>query len=121
MVHLLLVDDDLNQRDLNRQIFEIFGYQVTTAGSGQEALHVLERETVDLIITDWNMPDQNGIDLSMTIRARWPAPPIILLTGYAVEDAERQAAGSGITTVLGKPILPDELDRIVKQVLARDA
>lgn len=118
MAHLLFVDDDANQRDLHRQIFEIFGYQVTTAGSAHDALHVMEQVPFDLIITDWNMPDQSGIDLAMSIRTRWPQPPIILLTGYAVEDAERQAAGSGISQVVGKPIGPEELERVIKTCLA---
>lgn len=117
MAHLLFVDDDDAQRDINRQIFEILGYKVTTAGSAQEALHALEQEPFDLIITDWNMPDRSGIDLARSIRSRWPKLPIILLTGYAVEDAERQAAGSGVSTVVGKPIGPEELDQVIKQCL----
>lgn len=117
MAHLLFVDDDASQRDLHRQIFEIFGYKVSIAGSAQEALQALEQEPFDLIVTDWNMPDRSGIDLAMSIRARWPKPPIILLTGYAVEDAERQAAGSGVSKIVGKPIGPEELDQVIKKFL----
>ena len=121
MAHLLFVDDDANQRMLHRSLFEHFGYEVTSAGSAQEALLALETHMIDLVVTDWNMPDQNGIDLAKSIHARWPGLPIILLTGYGVADAERAAAGSGISRVIGKPVMLDELRMIVNTTLRKTA
>lgn len=121
MAHLLFVDDDENQRVLHRRLFEHFGYEVTSAGSAQEALLVLETNVIDLVVTDWSMPGQNGIDLAESIHARWPGLPIILLTGYGVADAERAAAGSGISRVIGKPVMPDELRTIVNATLKETA
>jgi DNA-binding NtrC family response regulator len=117
MAHLLFVDDDENQRMLHRSLFEHFGYEGSSAGSAQEALLALETHAIDLVVTDWNMPDQNGIDLTKSIHARWPGLPIILLTGYGVADASRAAAGSGISRVIGKPVMPDELRMIVNATL----
>jgi two-component system response regulator PilR (NtrC family) len=120
-VHLLFVDDDENQRTLHRRLFEHFGYAVTSAASAHEALLALETPGIDLVVTDWNMPDQNGIALATAIHARWPGLPIILLTGYGVADAERAAAGSGITRVIGKPVMLDELRTIVNATLKTTA
>ena len=120
-VHLLFVDDDENQRRLHQRLFEHFGYTVTSAGSAHEALRALETPGIDLVVTDWNMPDQNGIALATAIHARWPGLPIILLTGYGVADAERAAAGSGITRVIGKPVMLDELRTIVNATLKTTA
>ena len=117
MAHLLFVDDSERQCMLHRRLFEHFGYEVTSVGSAQEALLALETHVIDLVVTDWNMPDQNGIDLAKSIHARWPGLPIILLTGYGVADAERAAAGSGISRVIGKPVMPGELRTIVNAAL----
>lgn len=119
--HLLFVDDDGNQRMLHQQLFEHFGYTVTTAANAHAALLALETHAIDLVVTDWNMPDQNGIDLAKAIHARWPGLPIILLTGYGVADAERAAAGSGISRVIGKPVMLDELRTIVTATLKQTA
>jgi DNA-binding NtrC family response regulator len=121
MVHLLFVDDDENQRTIHRRLFKHFGYAVTSAGSAHEALLALETPGIDLVVTDWNMPDQNGIALATAIHARWPGLPIILLTGYGVADAERAAAGSGIARVIGKPVMLDELRTIVNATLKTTA
>ena len=117
MAHLLFVDDDESQRMLHRRLFEHFGYQVTSAVGAPEALRLLETLVIDLVVTDWNMPGQNGIDLAKSIHARWPGLPIILLTGYGVADAERAAADSGISRVIGKPVMMDELRSIVSATL----
>jgi DNA-binding NtrC family response regulator len=121
IAHLLFVDDDEKQRMLHRSLFEHFGYEVAIAGSAQETLLALETHAIDLVVTDWNMPDQNGIDLAKSIHARWPELPIILLTGYGVADAERAAAGSGISRVVGKPVMLDELRVIVNATLKKTA
>lgn len=121
MAHLLFIDDDKSQRLLHRLLFEHFGFAVTVAGSAHEALLALETHVIDLVVTDWSMPGQNGIDLAKSIHARWPGLPIILLTGYGVEDAERAAAGSGVSRVIGKPVMPDELRMIVNAVLKKTA
>jgi len=121
MAHLLFVDDDANQRTFHRSLFEHLGYRVTSAGGSQEALLALETHAIDLVVTDWNMPDQNGIDLARSIHVRWPELPIILLTGYAVPDAERAAAGSGISHVIGKPVMLDKLRTIVNATLKKTA
>ncbi len=121
MAHLLFVDDNENQRTLHRSLFEHFGYEVTVTGTAKETLLTLETHVIDLVVTDWNMPDQNGIDLARSIHARWPGLPIILLTGYGVADAERAAAGAGISRVVGKPVMPDELRVIVNATLKKTA
>jgi DNA-binding NtrC family response regulator len=119
MAHLLFIDDNENQRMLHQSLFEHFGFEVSSAGSAQEALLALETHGIDLVVTDWNMPDQNGIDLAKSIHARWPGLPIVLLTGYGVEDAERAAAGAGISRVVGKPVMPDALRTIVDVTLKK--
>jgi two-component system response regulator PilR (NtrC family) len=121
IAHLLFVDDDENQRRLHQSLFEHFGYEVTIAGSAEETLLALATHAIDLVVTDWNMPDQNGIDLAKSIHARWPGLPIILLTGYGVADAERAAAGAGISRVIGKPVMLDELRTIVNATLKKTA
>lgn len=70
VARVVLVDDLSYVRDALAELLRTAGYQVVAAGSGEEALAALERESADLLLTDLNMPDMSGWDLAREIRAR---------------------------------------------------
>ncbi len=121
MAHLLVVEDEPNQRLLCRRVFELFGHAVATADSAEEAIQELERSRFDLVMTDWNLPGMDGIDLAQKIREEWPGLPVVLVTGSDEGEARRRAAGSGIRQVVGKPWLPDDLEQTVIDCLGKVA
>jgi PAS domain S-box-containing protein len=85
---ILVVDDDELVLDGTSATLQDLGHTVFEAASGRDALSILSRgERIDLVITDQVMPEMSGIELSATIKARWPHIPIILMTGYAEEPA----------------------------------
>lgn len=89
---ILVVDDALTVRELQRTILARAGYQVTTAGDGQEALAVIDQAEPDLVMTDVEMPVMDGLELVRAIRAhpRWSNVPVVILTSRG-DDVDRQA------------------------------
>lgn len=86
---ILVVDDDPAISLLVRQVLVREGYEVRIAGSGEQALERLDRESFDLLITDKNMPEMTGLQLIRAVRQRRPTLPVILMTAYpgAREDS----------------------------------
>lgn len=117
---LLLVDDEPNILAALRRLFRGAPQRVLTAGGGAEALEILAREPVDLIISDMQMPDMNGAQLLEEVRQRWPQVVRILLTGHSDMAATIAAINRGeIYRYIAKPWNDDELRLIVRYALER--
>lgn len=84
---LLLVDDEPNILASLRRVFQRENYELLFAQSGSEALAIIEKQPVELIMTDFMMPGMNGSELLQEVRARWPQTIRIMLTGHANTDA----------------------------------
>ncbi|MFL6451461.1 MAG: response regulator [Bryobacteraceae bacterium] len=80
---ILLVNDNTDGNSARQSVLEELGYKVFSARCGREALQVLEKESVDLIITDYRMSPVNGLELIAKIRQASKALPVVLLTGFA--------------------------------------
>jgi PAS domain S-box-containing protein len=90
LVVLAVDDDDLVLMNTTAML-EDLGHRVLEASSGTQALEILRRETVDLVITDQAMPQMTGAQLAEAIRAEWPTLPILLATGHAELEPETGA------------------------------
>jgi len=110
-MNVLIVDDDDFALDVLEQTMARMGYNVVSAQNGKEAMGVLRRGDIHLVITDWDMPAMNGIDLCRAIRGEELAGYvyIIMLTGR--EGAKQRMAGlcAGADAFLNKPLDPEEL------------
>lgn len=116
---VLIVDDAPELLLLLRKLVERMGYQVEMASGARDALKILEARPVDLLLTDWSMPGMNGGELIAAVKEddRTREIPIIVLTGHDT-DAEREAAeAAGCDRFLVKPIMRDELQRVIGQLL----
>lgn len=80
---LLLVDDEPSILSALRRLFRPCGYRILTAESGAGGLELLERENIDLVISDMRMPVMDGAQFLERVRGGWPRVVRILLTGYA--------------------------------------
>ena len=108
---ILVVDDCDTTRKLLSYIIRERGYKIISATNGIEALEVMATNSVDLIVTDLNMPQMDGYELSKSLRAQDTTReiPIIMVTTEA-GDADRKAGlEAGGTTYLSKPISPQRL------------
>jgi response regulator RpfG family c-di-GMP phosphodiesterase len=119
---LLCVDDEPNILAALRRLFRSSGYRVLTAGSGAEGLAVLEREVVDLVISDMRMPEMDGARFLAQVRQRWPDSTRLLLTGYADIQSILDAINDGeIYRYITKPWDDTDIQLIVRHALERRA
>jgi two-component system chemotaxis sensor kinase CheA len=94
---ILVVDDALTVRELQRSIFEHAGYRVRTAANGVEALDRMTQDIPDLVLTDIEMPQMDGFQLTEAIRARpgFASVPVIILTSRGSEESRRRGLDAG--------------------------
>ena len=114
---LLVVDDEPLILELLQSALEQDGYQVYCAASGQEALNLFDRETVDLAILDYSLPDLCGADLFHQLRAANPKLPVIFLTGHPNLEVAVGLMKSGVRDYLTKPFCPAKLSTHIRDIL----
>ncbi|HEX8846744.1 MAG TPA: response regulator [Pyrinomonadaceae bacterium] len=116
---VLIVDDAPELLLLLRKLVARMGYQVEIAAGAREALEILRAKQIDLLLTDWSMPGMSGGELIAAMKddERLREIPTIVLTGHDTES-ERQAAETvGCDRFLVKPIMRDDLQRIINEML----
>lgn len=116
---MLIVDDEpVICRGLSETIsWETIGVEVVgEASDGEEALELISRQPVDLVLTDINMDGMDGLSLSRTLREQYPHIRIIILSGYNDFEYARQALRIGLEDYLLKPVDVDELVGMVKRI-----
>lgn len=115
---ILLVDDEEGYRELVARMLAKAGYEVVQAADGIEALSLLEKSKIDLVISDILMPVLNGYALVARLRAKWPNMPVILTTGFLSMDAAKTMM-NGSVDFIPKPINADTLiDMIHRRILS---
>lgn len=115
---LLIVEDDVFVQRLLAAYLRQVGYKVSQAESGNEMFAILDKEDVDLVILDLNLPDEDGLVLARKIRARWSVP-IIVLTARSRREDKLAALEIGADDFMSKPADPEELALRVRNVLKR--
>ena len=108
--HVLIVDDDIELLLVCQQLLETYGYQVSTAQNGVEALKVMKSQTVDAILCDLDMPELSGDLFYMAVGRTWPQlqKRFIFVTGHAEDTIYQGFLRGSKVTVLSKPV-PVEL------------
>ena len=115
---LLLVDDEPGILSSLRRLLRPTGYKIHTAESGMSGLELLERETVDLVISDMRMPEMDGAKFLEQVRNRWPGITRILLTGYADINSTMDAINRGeIYRYISKPWVDSDLLLVIRDAL----
>jgi len=115
---ILIVDDSVSMRQMTKIILKGAGYQVLEAKDGNEALETLH-EDIDLVITDYNMPNMNGITLIKEIRQgiHNKSVPILMLTTETDQTRKEEGKLAGATGWLTKPFDKESLLRVIQKVL----
>jgi len=118
---ILLVEDEDDVRELAREILAADGFTVLEAASPGEALRVADRHTgvVNLVVTDVVMPEMSGRELAVVLVQRWPATPVLYISGYSQDAIAEHGVLDAGTTLLAKPFTPDDLRRTVARLLER--
>lgn len=118
MTVVLTVDDSASMRQMVSYTLRRGGYDVLEASDGVEALALLDRSPADVVITDQNMPNMDGLALTRALRAdaRWSKVPILVLTTEGDQSLKQAGREAGATGWLLKPFDPVRLLQVVGQV-----
>jgi two-component system, response regulator FlrC len=110
---ILIVEDDAGLREALVDTLLLGGYKVIEADSAEQALLKLQDQVVDLVVSDIQMGDMNGLSLLRNIKHRYPQLPTLLMTAYATINDAVQAMRDGATDYLSKPFAPEVLLNLV--------
>ena len=114
---ILIVDDEPALRELTREILNIAGYTVLIAGDASAALAILEKEIIDLMISDIIMPKMNGYDLAKIVSDKYPRTKIQLASGYSSEQSIDESQEQLHRNILRKPFRSSDLLNTIAELL----
>ena len=118
---ILVVDDSRVMRQIVIRTLRHAGYgghDVVEAENGAEALTAVRTDAPALVLSDWNMPEMNGIDLLRTLRAGGDATPFGFVTSECSDEMRSQATAAGAAFLIAKPFTPETFDEALGAVLA---
>ncbi|APS83802.1 two-component system response regulator [Piscirickettsia salmonis] len=115
---IMIIDDEAPIRDMVRYALELSHFEVIEAETAKEGQRKIIEKTPDLLLLDWMLPDQAGIELAQTLKVQYPALPIIMLTARAEEESRVLGLEQADDYVI-KPFSPRELIARIKAVLRR--
>jgi two-component system sensor histidine kinase/response regulator len=117
----LLVEDNAINRMVGQRLLEKLGFEVALAENGREAIAAVEGQRFDAIIMDCQMPEMDGFEATRRLRASGAArgAPILAITARAMEGDRAACLAAGMDGYLSKPIRPEDLSRMLEQLLSR--
>ncbi|HUK13220.1 MAG TPA: PAS domain S-box protein [Thermoanaerobaculaceae bacterium] len=118
---VLVVEDEEGARQGLSEILHMLGYRATAVADGEQAGRLPAEPAFGVLIADVMLPGSSGPELSRALRERWPGLRVILISGYAEDEAIRQAAGPGRYHFLQKPFDVETLARELRAALEEDA
>ncbi|HKX33202.1 MAG TPA: ATP-binding protein [Blastocatellia bacterium] len=122
-IRVLVIDDEVDAREMLIAALTLYGAQVTATQSAAEALAQLEQWRPDVLISDLGMPDEDGLSLMRKVRAREPEEggdiPAVALTAYVRAEDRINALAAGYQLHVSKPVEPDELATSIANLLGR--
>jgi two-component system, chemotaxis family, chemotaxis protein CheY len=122
-IKILVVDDFATMRKVIRNLLKQVGYEnIAEAEDGVLALRVLKSQKVDLVISDWNMPNMTGLELLKAVRAdeELKTTPFLMVTAEALQDNVIAAVKAGVSNYIVKPftaeVLNDKITKILEKI-----
>ena len=117
--NVLVVDDEKTVCNSCKKILTREGYNVEVAMSGEEALSKVKGNDFDVLVTDWKMPQLDGIEVANRIKKENPNIAVVMITGYPSVETSIKALRSGISDYVPKPFTPTELSDAMIRALAK--
>ena len=116
---ILIVDDEIVICKSCEKVFKRAGHTTVIANGGKEALHILGRETFDVVFTDLKMMDLGGMEVLQEIKQKYPETLVVIITGYATVASAVETMRSGAFDFLPKPFTPSELLAVLNKALEK--
>jgi len=120
---VLIVEDYLDTRSMMKLLLESLNYTVLTAANGETALTIAAKNHIDLIVTDFNLPDITGAALIRRLRQMsedLKSVPIVMLTALDADEYRHLAAQAGCNEFIVKPVDFDTLERVVDSLVRQN-
>jgi DNA-binding NtrC family response regulator len=114
---ILIVDDERFMVHTLSRLLQLLGYETMSAFNGRQALETFHSESVDLVLSDIHMPEMNGMQLMETIKREKPRLPVVLITGYGVDDIVSDQGKTDADAVLCKPFKIADLKQTIENAL----
>jgi DNA-binding NtrC family response regulator len=115
--NILVIDDEAAQRDVLTGYLKKKGYKIFSASSGKEGIEITGRNPVDIILSDFKMPDLNGIEVLDQIKKINPEISFVIVTAYGTVENAVKAMRLGAFDYLSKPVDLDELDLMIERII----
>lgn len=113
---ILVVDDEEFMLNSLSKLLGLMGFGTETAGSGEGALEIINSQSIDLVITDVNMPGMSGMELLKHIKQDKPELPVIIITGFGIEKAQAMAKENEADGFLPKPFRMNDIKNLIDRV-----
>ncbi|MFH1359696.1 MAG: response regulator [Candidatus Omnitrophota bacterium] len=117
---ILVVDDKKVIGDLFDYTLGYRGHEITVVDNVQKTLEAIKKEKYDIVFLDIVIPDTDGVEIFKKIKEVAPDLPIVMMSGYSVEERRKEAIEMGAVACLVKPFEMEEVRRIIKGVLAKE-
>lgn len=114
---ILIVDDNPHMSNLLSDILDFFDYKAVGARDGEEALKTLSEKSFDMVITDLRMPRMDGMNLLRALKERFPALPVVVITGFGTDSSRSDALAAQADGFLAKPFKVEEIKELLKKHL----
>jgi DNA-binding NtrC family response regulator len=118
-IAILVVDDDLMMRQLLEKILRRDGYRVLSVAEGEEALAIMSKEEISIVISDLQMPGMSGFDLLKAVKKDYPQIGIIMMTAYGDTYTVKDALLLGADEYITKPFKSFEISMVVERAYWR--
>ena len=115
--NILVIDDEAAQRDVLTGYLKKKGYQIFAASSGKEGIEITKNESVDIILSDFKMPDLNGIEVLEQVKKMNPEISFVIVTAYGTVENAVKAMRLGAFDYISKPVDLDELDLMIERII----
>jgi two-component system, chemotaxis family, chemotaxis protein CheY len=121
-IKILIVDDFATMRKVIRNLLKQLGYEnIAEAEDGVVALRTLRSQKIDLVVSDWNMPNMTGLELLKAVRAdeELKATPFLMVTAEALQDNVIAAVKAGVNNYIVKPFTAEVLNEKISKILEK--
>ena len=117
--NLLIIDDEKSQRDILSGYLKKKGFNVFTAESGRDGIKIVEENVIDIILSDYKMPEMTGIDVLENVQKINPEISFVIITAYGTVQNAVKAMRIGAYDYISKPVDLDELDLLLERIIER--
>jgi two-component system NtrC family response regulator len=114
---ILIIDDEEAQRNILKGYLDKKGYRIFSASSGTEGIELIQKNMIDIVLSDYKMPDKTGLEVLETVKEINPEISFVILTAYGTIENAVKAMRLGAFDYIAKPVDLDELDLLLERII----